>query len=865
MICVNSVSVFPKSITLKVGDWYYSACAEICPTNADCRCVTWHSDNASVASVNASSGYIYANRVGTARIYATATDGSGCSDYLTVTVSNTVPVTSVTLNRSSLSLEEGDSASLSATVCPDNATNKNVNWTSSNNGVATVNNGIITAVSKGSARITATAADGSGKSASCLVSVTGDILVTSIELTPSNTTLRVGYSIYPSVTVCPSDAAEKSFTWSSANSNIASVNPNSGLVYAKAVGTTTIYATACDGSGVCGCCTVRVIPVYVQDIVVCPETLTLDVGESACLEATVYPVNATNPNISWTSGDCNIADVDANGCVTGKAPGTTCICANAVDGSDAYGCCTVIVHTVPVSQIEVIPNTLTVNIGEKYYLNKTVSPNNATNKGVIWTSSNTGVATVNDEGEVIGIDEGSAIITATSQDNSEIYATCAVTVKIPVSSIAVSPTSAILNKGDIISLSATASPSNATNKGVIWTSGNTGVATVNDEGEVIGIDEGSAIITATSQDNSEIYGTCTVTVKIPVTSILVSPTSTVLKKDDTLSLVATISPSNATNKDVTWTSSNTNVVSVDASGNVRGNDFGTAIITATSVEKSSAQTKCIITVVPNVNNTNVNFFSSMLNELLDYANGYAPNKGASDKQLLVLQYIRHIKYGNGLWPIAAGSTDSAFVNYVNGKNPNMNTIFNGNENSYGNYLYDVEGNKIDFYHLVATLNGLLYNTPWEYNLLISETEINDMCGWAGDLQQLIKNNIYPVSVDEDIYNKTYSRLGNDNYAFSMSDFRADIDAINIYNGIDAATAINKLIAYYSGNSCTQRYSLSKSKFGNNNSATYAVVRPYTRKTSYPWVTEGLTISESQANAMAQAFCDFLWGLINAES
>ena len=147
-----------------------------------------------------------------------------------------------------------------------------------------------------------------------------------------------------SATVCPTNATNKSVTWSSANSNIASVNPNSGLIYAKAVGVTTIYAHACDGSGVCGCCTVRVVPVYVQDITVCPETLALDIGERACLNAIVSPVNATNQNISWVSNDCNIADVDSNGCVTAKSAGTTCICAYAADGSGVHGCCEVTCH-----------------------------------------------------------------------------------------------------------------------------------------------------------------------------------------------------------------------------------------------------------------------------------------------------------------------------------------------------------------------------------------------------------------------------------------------------------------------------------------------------------------------------------------
>ena len=105
MICVSSVTVYPKSVTLKKGNWYYSVSAEVCPANADCNCVTWHSSNTNVATVNAANGYIYAKAAGTARIYATATDGSGCSDYITVTVRNTVPVESVTLNRTSLSLE----------------------------------------------------------------------------------------------------------------------------------------------------------------------------------------------------------------------------------------------------------------------------------------------------------------------------------------------------------------------------------------------------------------------------------------------------------------------------------------------------------------------------------------------------------------------------------------------------------------------------------------------------------------------------------------------------------------------------------------------------------------------------------------
>ena len=357
MICVNSVSVYPKSISLKVGTWSYAAYAEVCPSNADCKEVQWHSDNSSVASVNSSSGYICANGVGTAHIYATATDGSGCSDYLTVTVSNTVPVTSVTLNRSSLFLEEGQRASLYATVCPDNATNKNVTWKSSNNGVATVSGGIVTAVSKGSAKITATAADGSGKSASCTVVVTGDTLVSSICISPDTRTMITDKSAYFYATVCPENATNRCVTWSSDDPCVATVNSVSGLVYAENAGTTVIRATAQDGSGIVGTCCLTVIdPICVEDITLSRSYLVLYKGNTHRLSATVCPTNATPQTVRWHSSKPSIASVNTyTGTVTAKAAGSAIIYATAQDGSGVSASCTVSVRQTVVCSVEETP------------------------------------------------------------------------------------------------------------------------------------------------------------------------------------------------------------------------------------------------------------------------------------------------------------------------------------------------------------------------------------------------------------------------------------------------------------------------------------------------------------------------------
>ena len=182
------------------------------------------------------------------------------SDAATLTVNSaTVYVTGVTLDRETLELYTGQSETLTATVEPGNATNKNVTWQSSNAQVATVENGKVTAVAAGTATIYATAADGSGKTATCTVTV----LVPVSSVTMSRGSLRIyeGRSYSLSATVSPADAADKSIVWSSSDESIATVDQD-GKVTGKAPGVCTIYAQARDGSGAYASCTVRVLRWY---------------------------------------------------------------------------------------------------------------------------------------------------------------------------------------------------------------------------------------------------------------------------------------------------------------------------------------------------------------------------------------------------------------------------------------------------------------------------------------------------------------------------------------------------------------------------------------------------------------------------
>ena len=153
--------------------------------------------------------------------------------------------------------------------------------------------------------------------------------------------------------------------------------------------------------------------------------------------------------------------------------------------------------------------------GQTLQLTATVTPDNATNKSVTWTSSNTAVATVSSTGLVTAVANGTATITATTADGSNKTATCTVTVNIPVpvTGITLNKTTATLtSKGPTLQLSATVTPSNATNKSVTWTSSNTAVATVSNIGLVTAVGAGTATITAAATDGSGITATCKVTV-----------------------------------------------------------------------------------------------------------------------------------------------------------------------------------------------------------------------------------------------------------------------------------------------------------------------------------------------------------------
>ena len=290
-------------------------------------------------------------------------------------------------------------------------------------------------------------------------------------------------------------------------------------------------------------------------------TLTIDEGKTLTIPEGVTLTN--NGTI------INKGDITKNGTIEGNQP------------------------IVPVTGVTLDKTSLTLTEGDTDTLTATVAPANATNKTVIWSSSDTSVATV-ENGKVTAVGKGDATITVTTVEGS-FPATCTVTVKVPVTEVSLNQTTMDLKVGESGELTATVEPADATNKNVAWTSSNESVATVDANGNVTAVSEGTAIITVTTADGNK-TATCTVNVKsVPVESVTLNKTSLSLTEGESAQLTATVMPENATNKAVTWTSSDQSIATVDADGTVKAVKAGTATITATAGE---AEATCIVTVAP---------------------------------------------------------------------------------------------------------------------------------------------------------------------------------------------------------------------------------------------------------------------------
>ncbi len=286
--------------------------------------------------------------------------------------------------------------------------------------------------------------------------------------------------------------------------------------------------------------------------------------------------------------------------------------------------------TPTVNSVTVSPASATLDPNDTQQLTANVDATPASaDKSVTWTSSNPSVATVSESGLVTAVAQGTATITATSNLDNTKSGTCNITVNapaapIPVTAIALNKSTAIIGIGDSETLTINYTPADAnTGKAVAWTSSNTSVATVDNSGKVTGVAVGTATITATSTTDASITASCAVTVQaVAVTGVSINPTSANLQIGGSTDLTYTILPPNATDKSVSWSSSNTAVATVN-DGHVSAVAAGTATITVTTTDGNKTAT-CSVTVTagPPVPPTSLTTHVPEIYEAKDIAGGY---------------------------------------------------------------------------------------------------------------------------------------------------------------------------------------------------------------------------------------------------
>ena len=589
---VTGVKLNKTATSIFVGD-SETLTATITPENATNQKVTWKSSDTAIATVDAA-GKVTGVKAGEATITVTTEDG-GKTAACKVTVSNKeIKVTGVKLNKTATSLLVGGNETLVATILPENATNKKVTWKSSNAAVATVDAaGKVTGVKAGEATITVTTDDG-GKTATCKVTVSNkEVNVTGVTLNKATLTLIEGASETLTATVAPADATNQKVTWKSSNAAVATVDAT-GKVTAVKAGEATITVTTEDGAKTATCkVTVKAATVAVTGVTLNKSALTLIAGASETLTATVAPANATNKKVTWKSSNAAVATVDAAGKVTAVKAGEATITVTTEDGAKTAACKVTV--TMPVSGVTLNKTALTLNIGANETLTATVAPANATNKKVTWKSSNAAVATVDANGKVTAVKAGEATITVTTEDGGK-TATCKVTVK-PNLVSEITLAALAIYVGESKAITATVKPDDATNKALTWKSSDATVATVDATGKVTGKKIGTATITATAQDGSGVSGSCTVTVLSAVKKVTVEPANLTLGKNKSYTLTATVDAQPGTDTGVTWTSSDTTIATVDATGKVTTTDkVGTVTITATSKADPAKKGTCTIKV-----------------------------------------------------------------------------------------------------------------------------------------------------------------------------------------------------------------------------------------------------------------------------
>lgn len=583
---LKSISLDSPTRTVGVGSQLTITPSYEPKETTDDKTLSWTSSDESIATVV--NGVVTGIAPGTVEITATSVvDGVRPA---TITIDVVSELQTISLNKSKLTFTKNEFETLKVNFEPANYTTKNVtiNWTSSDESIASVRDGLVTAKNYGTATITARAySDGvelkNVPEVSCEVEVTNHVI--GIKLDKENEKLIRGENLNLTATLLKQvenddTTDEGSIIWSSNNSNVEVVD---GVVKGLSRGTSVVTASFGDYKA---SMTVEVI-VPIKGISI-GENITIRGQEEKTLEVVSDPVDADSYNITWTSGNTEIATVE-NGVVKGVKPGETTITARVNEKIEASIIVTVLEIPVENISIENGNDSIELEKGKTKELGVTVTPDNATNKTIEWSSSDDNVASVKD-GVITAHNSGDAIITA---KNGKIEDTITIHVIVPLESIEFNDEKISMNKGDSKTLEYSIKPSDTTNQDEVkFTSGDESIVSVDKNGNITALKVGTATITIQKGEKTD---TLEVEVKSPLKAI--SSSDLEIKKGESKNVVVEYEDDDTTDtKEVSYKVLDESIVTIDENGVVTALKAGTTTITITSKVKGVSPITINVTV-----------------------------------------------------------------------------------------------------------------------------------------------------------------------------------------------------------------------------------------------------------------------------
>ncbi len=417
-----------------------------------------------------------------------------------------------------------------------------------------------------------------------------------IQLEPAEVEINVGATKTIEAILTPNNLNSLNLRWQSMNAEIFDVSTEIGdtsiQIIGKAPGTATLIAINED-NGEMGYCKVTV-KAGASGITISDTKITGLEGETWQLEANVTPAEATNKELDWWSVDTSIARVNKYGKVTFVKEGTTVINVRSKDNPELQASCTVVVSKM-LSGINILEDTeIEMYVGESHTIPYKIVPENASDKTVTWESFNTNVVTVDGEGKLTARAPGSAMVMVMSNADPSIYVMISVRVKQKAVSVKMNYTEIIMNRGEYFDMEVTIAPATSTEASLIWESLDPAIATVSSTGRITARAAGTATVLVRTQSGVTSY--CKVKVLEPVTSLELDPKEVVIDVGEVFRIDTEFKPEEPSNMEVKWTTSNSQVVTVNALGEVKGITRGSAVITCESID-GGFRAFCLVTVV----------------------------------------------------------------------------------------------------------------------------------------------------------------------------------------------------------------------------------------------------------------------------